>query len=302
MANWNKRRPYQKESKQSPQSMTPWEKMQQASNGNSVEQEVQPQNQPKKKKREKKVVSMEDKLPRLKELRRKKMYRRLCTLIFLFSFAIFLIVYFISPFSRIETISVVGANEVTDQAVIDASRLKSGDSLWSNFFERKKIAQKIENQLEQVKSATLQFDGLNSFKIAVKEYKTVAYLAKDNEYHNILENGKIVKESRKVSIGNPPIFVDFKEGPALDEMILQYSQLSTNIKNSISEIQFTQSDSDDYLITLNMNDGNQVVASIPSFAEQMAYYPDAVKKTDGQKGIINMEVGIFFKAFEEKAK
>lgn len=302
MANWNKRRPYQKESKQSPQSMTPWGKMQQASNGNSVEQEVQPKNQPKKKKREKKVVSMEDKLPRLKELRRKKMYRRLYTLIFLFSFAIFLIVYFISPFSRIETISVVGANEVTDQAVIDASRLKSGDSLWSNFFERKKIAQKIENQLEQVKSATLQFDGLNSFKIAVKEYKTVAYLAKDNEYHNILENGKIVKESRKVSIGNPPIFVDFKEGPALDEMILQYSQLSTNIKNSISEIQFTQSDSDDYLITLNMNDGNQVVASIPSFAEQMAYYPDAVKKTDGQKGIINMEVGIFFKAFEEKAK
>lgn len=302
MANWNKRRPYQKESKQSPQSMTPLEKMQQASNGNSVEQEVQPKNQPKKKKREKKVVSMEDKLPRLKELRRKKMYRRLYTLIFLFSFAIFLIVYFISPFSRIETISVVGANEVTDQAVIDASRLKSGDSLWSNFFERKKIAQKIENQLEQVKSATLQFDGLNSFKIAVKEYKTVAYLAKDNEYHNILENGKIVKESRKVSIGNPPIFVDFKEGPALDEMILQYSQLSTNIKNSISEIQFTQSDSDDYLITLNMNDGNQVVASIPSFAEQMAYYPDAVKKTDGQKGIINMEVGIFFKAFEEKAK
>ncbi|MEG1172916.1 cell division protein FtsQ/DivIB [Carnobacterium sp.] len=302
MANWNKRRPYQKESKQSPQSMTPWEKMQQASNENSVEQEVQPENQPKKKKREKKVVSMEDKLPRLKELRRKKMYRRLCTLIFLFSFAIFLIVYFISPFSRIETISVVGANEVTDQAVIDASRLKSGDSLWSNFFERKKIAKKIENQLEQVKSATLQFDGLNSFKIAVKEYKTVAYLAKDNEYHNILENGKIVKESRKVSIGNPPIFVDFKEGPALDEMILQYSQLSTNIKNSISEIQFTQSDSDDYLITLNMNDGNQVVASIPSFAEQMAYYPDAVKKTDGQKGVINMEVGIFFKAFEEKAK
>lgn len=302
MANWNKRRPYQKESRQSPQSMTPWEKMQQASNGNSVEQEVQPKNQPKKKKREKKVVSMEDKLPRLKELRRKKMYRRLCTLIFLFSFAIFLIVYFISPFSRIETISVVGANEVTDQAVIDASRLKSGDSLWSNFFERKKIAKKIENQLEQVKSATLQFDGLNSFKIAVKEYKTVAYLAKDNEYHNILENGKIVKESRKVSIGNPPIFVDFKEGPALDEMILQYSQLSTNIKNSISEIQFTQSDSDDYLITLNMNDGNQVVASIPSFAEQMAYYPDTVKKIDGQKGIINMEVGIFFKPFEEKAK
>ena len=143
MANWNKRRPYQKESKQSPQSMTPWEKMQQASNESSVEQEVQP----KKKKREKKVVSMEDKLPRLKELRRKKMYRRLYTLIFLFSFAIFLIVYFISPFSRIETISVVGANEVTDQAVIDASRLKSGDSLWSNFFERKKIAQKIENQL-----------------------------------------------------------------------------------------------------------------------------------------------------------
>lgn len=34
MANWNKRRPYQKESKQSPQSMTPWEK-----NATSVKRE-----------------------------------------------------------------------------------------------------------------------------------------------------------------------------------------------------------------------------------------------------------------------
>lgn len=242
---------------------------------------------------------MEQKLPRLKELRKKKMLRRLISLIFIFSFAILLIIYFISPFSQVAEISVSGTSEVSDQAIIDASQLKTGDPIWTNFFDRRKITNRIQSKMEQVKSVDLEFSGINSFRLVVQEYKTVAYLAKDNAYHNILENGKIVKESRKVSIGNPPIFVNFKEGPALDEMILQYSQLGKNIKNSISEIEFKQSASDDYLISLNMNDGNQVIASIPTFSKNMPYYPDIVRKLEGQKGVVNLEVGGTFTKFPE---
>ncbi|TFI70166.1 cell division protein FtsQ/DivIB [Carnobacterium divergens] len=298
MANWNKRSSYKKKTAQEPaSSLTPWEQEQQKRAAEQTSEKPVINKEKKKTKAEKKVVSMEHKLPRLKEQRRKKMLRRLIPMVFLFSFTILVILYFISPLSRISKVTVSGTNEVFDQSVIDTSQLKKGDSLWEAYFNRDKMEQEIKTELNQVKSVHLKFDGVNSYVLAIDEYKTVAYLAKDDQYYNILENGKIVKESRKVSIGNPPIFKNFKEGPALDEMILQYSQLSSDIKNSISDIEHQSSKTDDYLIKINMNDGNLVQASIPSFAEKMAYYPSFVKSLGEQKGIINMEVGVYFEAF-----
>lgn len=248
-----------------------------------------------------KDYSLEDKLPKLKEKRRKKMYRRLVALLFLFSFAILIVVYFITPLSKVDQVSVSGTKEVTDQAVIDASQIRSGDSLWETFFSRNKIETTVKKQLPQVKSMKLKFNSINSYELVVSEYKTVAYLEKGDEYYNILSNGKIVNESRKISIGNPPIFVNFKEGKALNKMLEQYQVLNENIHNSISEIEYTPSKTDDYLITLYMNDGNQVVASILSFAEKMVYYPDIVEKIGEEKGVINIEVGIYFMPFESES-
>ncbi|MGB3161357.1 cell division protein FtsQ/DivIB [Carnobacterium sp.] len=247
----------------------------------------------------KKSRTLEDKLPKLKEQRRKKMKQRLAVLLLLFSFAILIVVYFISPLSKIEKISVAGASEVTDQSVISASQIKSGESLWETFFSKKEKEVLVKKKLSQVKSMDLKFDSINSYELAITEYKTVAYLEKNETYHNILENGKIVNESRKVSIGNQPIFINFKEGKVLNKMVEEYALLKENIHNSISEIEYTPSKTDPYLIKIYMNDGNQVVASITSFAEKMAYYPDIVQKIGKQKGIINIEVGIYFLPFEK---
>lgn len=245
-----------------------------------------------------KTKSLEHTLPKLKKQRQKKLLTRLITLILLFSFAILIVVYFISPLSKVDIVSVSGAKEVADQEIIDESGIKSGGNLWEIFFERNEISEKVVSELPQVKSMKIVLDGLNDYTLEIKEYKTVAYLVEDNEYYNILENGKIVNESRKISIGNPPMFKEFEENKALKEMIDQYQLLDENIQNSISEIEYTPSDVDDYLIKLYMNDGNEVIASIPSFAEKMIYYPDMVKKVGDQKGTINIEVGAYFSPFE----
>lgn len=219
-------------------------------------------------------------------------------LILLFSFAILIVVYFVSSLSKVDIISVSGSKEVADQEIIDVSQIKAGDDFWKIFFERKEISEKIFSELPQVKSAEINFGGLNDYTIEIEEYQTVAYLAEDNKYYNILENGKIVNESRKVSIGNPPIFKNFEESKALSTIIVQYELLNENIQNSISEIENTPSNIDDHLIKLYMNDGNEVIASIPSFAEKMVYYPDMVKKIGDQKGTFNIEVGAYFSPFE----
>ncbi|MEG0496456.1 MAG: cell division protein FtsQ/DivIB [Carnobacterium sp.] len=252
----------------------------------------------KKGEQKKREESLEDKLPKLKEKRRKKMQQRLTLLLLLFSFAILVVVYFISPLSKIEKISVSGTSEVTDQSVIDASQIKSGESLWETFFSKKEKKQLVKKQLSQVKSMNLKFDSINSYELAITEYKTVAYLEKKDTYYNILENGKIVNESRKISIGNQPIFINFKEGKVLNKMLEQYHLLKENIHNSISEIEYTPSKTDPYLIKIYMNDGNQVIASITSFAEKMVYYPDIVQKIGEENGIINIEVGVYFLPFE----
>lgn len=242
--------------------------------------------------------SLEDTMPKLKKQRQKKLITRLIALILLFLFAILVVVYFISPLSKVDMLSVSGTKEVADQEIIDVSQIKSGDNLWKVFFERKEISKNLLSELPQVKSMKISFDGLNDYIIKIEEYQTVAYLAEENKYYNILENGKIVNESRKVSIGNPPIFKSFEENKALKAMIEQYKLLNENIQNSISEVEYTPSEIDDYLIKLYMNDGNEVVASIPSFAEKMIYYPDMVKKIGDQKGTFNIEVGAYFSPFE----
>lgn len=245
-----------------------------------------------------KSKSFENTLQNLKKQRQKKLTTRLITLILLFSFAILVVVYFISSLSKVDIVSVSGTKEVADQEVIDVSQIKSGDDFWGVFFERKEISKKVFSELPQVKAVEINFSGLNDYTIKIEEHQTVAYLAENNRYFNILENGKIVNESRKISIGNPPIFKNFKENEALNTIIVQYQLLNENIQNSISEIEYTPSDIDDHLIRLYMNDGNEVIASIPSFAEKMVYYPDMVKKIGDQKGTFNIEVGAYFSPFE----
>ena len=73
--------------------------------------------------------------------------------------------------------------------------------------------------------------------------------------------------------------------------------------NSISEIHYTPKKTDHYHISLFMNDGFEVSATLRSFSEKMAHYPSIISQLDpNKKGIIDLEVGSYFKAFEPEAE
>ena len=248
----------------------------------------------------KEARTLEKQLPKLKKQRQKKMYSRLIPLLLLFLCAILIVVYFVSPLSKIGTISVDGNNDVTDQKVINSSQLTSGLPLWDSLWNDEVFEKAVLGDFPQVKKAELNRQGWNNILIEIEEYKIIAYSHKENEYFPILENGKIVDESRKVSMGNNPIFKNFAEGKPLDHLIEQYNLLNASVQNGISEIEHTPTDTDQYLVTVYMNDGNQVVATLPTFAEKMNYYPDMVQKIGNQKGVINLEVGGYFDPFEKE--
>lgn len=252
------------------------------------------------KKNREKTTSLEDQLPKLKEQRRRKMYRRLIPLLLLFSCAILVVVYFISPLSKVGKISVTGNSDVTDQRVINTSQLRSGLPLWETLWNDEEFISSVIKDVPQIKTAELNHKGWNDIAIEVDEYEVIAYSHDGNNYYPILENGKIVNESRQVSMGNNPLLKGFSEGKPLNLLIEQYQLLTPSVQNSISEIEHTPSDIDDYRITIYMNDGNRVIATLPTFAEKMNYYPDMIQKVDNQKGIIDLEVGGFFVPFEKK--
>lgn len=247
-----------------------------------------------------KKKNLEDALPKLKKQRKRKMYRRLIPLVVLFLFGIGVTSYFISPLSKLGEVSIDNNINVTDQEVIQASSLKAHQSLWKIYFSKTDIEKKIVKAIPQVKHSKIELKNINNLNVKIDEFETVGYLHQGKEYYTILEDGKIVNESRTVSFGNAPVFKNFEEGKALNLLVRQYSSLTDPVQNAISEIEATPSKSDPYLVLLYMNDGNQVVASIPSLADKMNYYPEMIRKIGERKGIINVEVGGYFTPFKNE--
>lgn len=248
---------------------------------------------------QKKVLSLEDRIPKIKEHRKRKANRRLIFLISLFFLLILLVIYFQSPLSHVSEIKVKGNESVPDQTIIKRSSLKSGDNIWK--LDKKKAVQKLEDH-QEVKHAKVKIAFPNTVYLEIQEYKTIAYVSTGTEFHPILENGLIVESRPKGGVPvNAPILSNFKEDAILENMAKELKALKPEIVNVISEIHYTPKKTDKYHISLFMNDGFEVSATILTFSEKMVHYPSIVSQLDPKvKGVIDMEVGSFFKAYETK--
>src|SRR5690606_9286235 len=120
----------------------------------------------------------------------------------------------------------------------------------------------------------------------------------------ILENGTILSNNPTAEVpGNVPILSGFEEDHILEEMAKQLMELPSEIVNAISEIHYTPNKTHKYQINLYMNDGFEVSASILTFADKIIHYPSFITELDPDtKGIIDLEVGSFFKSYEQDGK
>jgi cell division protein FtsQ len=247
------------------------------------------------------VVSLEDRIPKLKQQRRRKANRRLIFLLFLFFALIVVVAYIQSPLSRVKAISVKGNEFYSSQEIIQKTGLSNQTNIWT--VKKNAIATNLES-LPEIKTVDVKMNWLNSIEIKVTEHKKLAYLKKDSFYYPVLENGTILENRKtgRVPI-NAPILMGFKEGTVLKEMLTEMEKLPKVVLNSVSEIHYDPSKTDQFHIRLFMNDGFEVSASIKSFSGKMAHYPSIISQLDpGKKGIIDLEVGSYFKAYAPASK
>src|SRR5699024_12802480 len=89
---------------------------------------------------EKKVISIEERIPRLKEERKKKANRQLILYLSIFFLLISFIVYLQSPHSKVKEIKVAGNDILNDQEVIEWSGITTERDMWTRQYRSMKKA------------------------------------------------------------------------------------------------------------------------------------------------------------------
>jgi cell division protein FtsQ len=250
--------------------------------------------------KKKKVVSIEERIPKLKQHRKKKANRRLILLLSFFIVLILSVVYFQSPLSHVQNIDVEGNELLSEKRVIKQSDISKDMNVWS--VSKDQTVNKLK-KLPEVKSAKIAISFPNSINIQIEEFQKEAYLVKKNKFFVILSNGKVLDQGTDSIPVDAPLLVGFKENDVLANMMEELTTLPKEVQHLISEIQLVPKKTDPLHISLYMNDGFEVSATIRTFSEKMVHYPSIASQLDpSKKGVIDLEVGSYFRAYETEGE
>ncbi|WP_226037938.1 cell division protein FtsQ/DivIB [Aquibacillus saliphilus] len=247
----------------------------------------------------KKIVSIEDRIPKLKQERKKKANRRLIFYLSIFFVLISIVVYLQSSLSNVHHVEVSGNNYISDQDITKLSQISTEDNYWS---VNKETAKENVASHEEIKEVTISKKFPTTIIIQVKELNRVGYVEQDGSYFSLLENGVLLTSKPLKTInGDAPLLTGFDKETYLQELIKELEQLPTSIVNLISEIKWSPTEGNPYQILMYMNDGFEVEGSIRNFSKTMKSYPSIVAQlSPDSEGVIHIGVGAYFESYDNE--
>jgi cell division protein FtsQ len=244
-----------------------------------------------------KVIDIEERIPSMREKRRRRTNKKFIFILSIFALALLVILYFQSPFSKINRVTVTGANLHDNEFYIEMSGLIRDKSFWG--FTTNKTEEVLGN-LETVKSVSVSRKWLNDIDIKITEWDTIGYMEKDGQFSLLLEDGEIFSSDELKPSNKAPILNGFDNSESRKKMTKQLLQLEKSVYQLISEIILNEDKLGSTELTVYMENGYEVRAMIATFAEKMAYYPEITAQLhDHEKGVIDMEVGTFFTPYSK---
>lgn len=245
---------------------------------------------------QKKIVSIEDRIPKFKEARKKKANRRLILYLCVFFLLIVLVVYVQSPLSHVRTIQVSGNTYLSDEEVEKFSGLNKKTNIWS--VKEDKLAKKISKH-PIIESATVERKLPSTVSIRIEEYGRIGYVLEKGKYKPLLGSGETLGAGKKMMNGDAPLLSGFTEKQYLKKMAQELQKLDPSICKLISEIYWKPTKDNRNKIELYMNDGFIVDGTIKDFAKKMEVYPSIVSQIKpGTKGVIHIGVGAYFEKMD----
>ncbi len=247
---------------------------------------------------QKRVVSIEDRIPKLKQERRKKANRKLIFYLLIFFVLIFIVIYLQSPMSYVKNISVNGLQWLEKEEIINQSEIEENANFWG--VQTKELEENIVSH-PQIKEADVSKSFPNTIIMDITELRHVAYVELNGKIQPLLENGDLLEEVNSSDInGEAPILKGFNDNHYLQETAEELANLSTYVAALISEVNWIPSDSNPYKIQLYMTDGQEVEASIRNLSGNLDSYPSIVSQLDqSEAGIIKIdESGAVFTPYD----
>ena len=244
-------------------------------------------------------ASFSERLPKVKYQRQSLLYRRMVTIILLLLVPLLAVIYYVSPLAKLSGVTVVGNQAVAATDIVKAADFQMDGALWPQYFSKGEELKQIKESNPRIKKVSLGIDHWNHFKIQVEEYQEIAVLAHDNTYSPILANGYTLSETMENPTEKLPILENFTKQATIVNVLNAYQSLSEELQEAISQIKYTPTSSNKELLLLYMNDGNQVIVNISNMKSQMKYYAQVAKEMS-EKGVIDMEVGIFSYPYEKE--
>ncbi|PGS48565.1 cell division protein FtsQ/DivIB [Bacillus sp. AFS041924] len=242
---------------------------------------------------ENKIISLEDRVPVLRNKKRKKSNIRLLVTILVFFSLLLCVLYFQTSIGSQINLVIKGNHLYSDKEIQKLADLNVDDNFLT--IRSKKVEERLESR-NTIQTATVHRRFPNKVEIELKEFHPVGQGIFGGKTYLLLESGVLVKDS----LGNTtaPEMIDWKQGDELQEMAAELKKMPQSIFNSISEIDYTPSEDDPLLITVFTNEGYEVRTTIRKFSNKMSNYPLILKSIPkNQKGIIHLEVGAYFSPY-----
>ena len=186
---------------------------------------------------ENKARSFADRLPNLKAYRNQVLIRRLALIIGLLMIPLLIVLYFVSPLSRLANVVVKGNHEVSAEAILENSDLTVNEEMWPQFSNVIKAC--LPSKIATYKNASISLSGINRFDITVTEFQEVALLAQDGGYAPVLENGVVLDEISEQPVEGLPVLENFSAEDKIKATLSAYQELSSEIRDGVSQIKYT---------------------------------------------------------------
>lgn len=248
--------------------------------------------------KQKQLVTSNQGMPPIKKVKKSGPTNWKKMVLLLLPFVITLIVagYYASPLNHVASITVEG---VEDTESVNLYPLNEGMSVTDLKNSKGEVEQAIVNQNPSVKSATVNVSDWNKVAVNMSAYRQLGYIQIADFFYPLLENNEIIDTPLPSLEKALPLFEGYDianedQRAKLTETVKALSSLSDDIIQKTSLVTYTGDESNTDRIALKMVDGNVVRGFISSIGDRMSYYNGIASQLDGQTGLIDMEVAIYF--------
>lgn len=203
----------------------------------------------------------------LKQKRKKKKRRKVFMLLILL--IVLIIAFFISDFSKIQTIKITGNNRISEQEILDMIPIKKHKTI-SLFANVSKAEDKIR-EVNYIKKVEVTKSIFGNVKIVIDENDPIAYSIIDNTTYIVDEEGIVsVDENNRLSnyVQRYPRINNFNTD-LLKKFAVEFSKIPSQVQNEISDINYVPLENDESRCEFVMDDDKILYVRVEDMAKQL---------------------------------